>query len=78
LSVSINLNFFIHLDYPKVLRINKNEIEFFKSNLLLYILHSEINFYLDPINNPPISEAFPLKLSGIEIEIEKDYSHQSK
>lgn len=66
------------LDYPKILRLHKNEIEYFRSNLLMFLLHSELNFYLDPNNNSSISQSFPLKLSGVNIEIDNEYPAQSK
>ncbi len=72
------LFYFKTLDYPKILRIHKNEIDYFKGNLLLFILHSEINYLTDPHNNSSISEAFPLKLSGVEIEVNNEYHQQSK
>jgi len=37
-----------------------------------------MNSLIDPINNISIRENFPLKLSGIGIEIDKEYSAKSK
>ena len=59
------------------MRIHKNDIEYFRSSLLLFIIHHELAYLLDPTNNSSISDNFPLKLSGTDIEIENEYSAHS-
>jgi hypothetical protein len=44
----------------------------------MFLLHSEINYFLDPINNSSILQGFPLKISGLNIEVDNEYSKQGK
>jgi hypothetical protein len=53
---------------------HKNDIEYFKGSLLLFIIHHEIRYLIDPNDNVSIAEEFPLKLGGLDIQIDQEYS----
>lgn len=65
------------LDYPKILRIQKNELDNFKSNLINFMTLHDIrcSIYL---TKDFIKSGFPLKLGGFELDLEQSYNLSSK
>ena len=56
-----------------ILRIDENEIDDFKRNLLLFLTHHEFRHLLYPIDSFSLTDDFPIKLGGSDIEIDNVY-----
>lgn len=60
-------------DYPKVLRIQKTEVDNFKSNLIIFMTLHDLRARVYRENHL-IKDQFPLKLGGLEMELEHSYN----
>lgn len=67
----------IYLDYPKILRIQKTDVDMFKSNLIIFMTLHDLRSIIYRDDNL-IKDNFPLNLGGLDIEIGKSYNLQGK
>jgi hypothetical protein len=70
-------NYISYIDYPKILKIQKTDLDIFKSNLINFMTLFDLrqNIYREA---SLIKDSFPLKLSGFELEVDQTYNLMSK